>query len=68
MASIGVSYFPTGQVRRGPRFFILGGNEFRLRQGFACGKTLVRRFRAAPLPRGPVETLPQSYCYSFCFS
>ena len=31
---------------------MLGGNEFRLRQGFACGETLVRRKRAA-LPYGP---------------
>ena len=27
---------------------MLGGNEFRLRRGFACGKTLVRRKSAAP--------------------
>ena len=27
---------------------MLGRNEFALRQGFACGKTLVRRKRAAP--------------------
>ncbi len=26
---------------------MLGGNEFRLRRGFACGKTLVRRIGAA---------------------
>ena len=26
---------------------MLGGNEFHLRRGFACGKTLVRRTRAA---------------------
>ena len=26
---------------------MLGGNEFRLRQGFACGATLVRRKSAA---------------------
>ena len=31
---------------------MLGGSEFRLRQGFACGETLVRRKRAA-LPYGP---------------
>ena len=28
-------------------FKMLGGNEFRLRRGFACGKTLVRRKSAA---------------------
>ena len=27
---------------------MLGGSEFRLRRGFACGKTLVRRKSAAP--------------------
>ena len=38
---------------RGPKaasalwFKMLGGNEFRLRRGFACGKTLVRRKSAA---------------------
>ena len=33
---------------------MLGGNEFRLRQGFACGKTLVRRKRADPPCGAPV--------------
>ena len=35
-------------------FEMLGANEFRLRRGFACGKTLVRRKRAAPLCGAPV--------------
>ncbi len=38
-----------------PVIYMLGANELPLRQGFACGKTLVRRSRAAPLcgaPRG----------------
>ena len=34
-------------------FKMLGGSKFRLRQGFACGKTLVRRVRAAPSAMGP---------------
>ena len=38
---------------RGPVFSLLGGTEFRLRQGFASGKTLVRRLRAAPSAMGP---------------
>ena len=34
----------SGTLRGGPSFIsMLGGNEFRLRQGFACGKTLARR-------------------------
>ena len=37
---------------RGPVFSLLGGTEFRLRQGFAFGKTLVRRLRAAPSAMG----------------
>ena len=35
---------------------MLGRNEFALRQGFACGKTLVRRKSAAPLCGAPVLT------------
>ena len=34
-------------------FKMLGRSKFRLRQGFACGKTLVRRVRAAPSAMGP---------------
>ena len=34
-------------------FKMLGGSKFRLRQGFAWGKTLVRRVRAAPSAMGP---------------
>ena len=37
---------PPGRLHP-PVFQMLGGNEFRLRRGFACGKTLVRRTRAA---------------------
>lgn len=34
----------TGGLRGGPVLIkMLGGNEFRLRRDFACGKTLVRR-------------------------
>ena len=33
---------------------MLGANELPLRRGFACGKTLVRRKRAAPLCGAPV--------------
>ena len=36
----------------GTRFSLLGGTEFRLRQGFAFGKTLVRHLRAAPSAMG----------------
>ena len=35
-------------------FNMLGGSEFRLRQGFAWGKTLVRRKSAAPPCGAPV--------------
>ena len=35
-------------------FEMLGASEVPLRQGFACGKTLVRRKRAAPLCGAPV--------------
>ena len=40
---------PAGLTRPGTlnSFHMLGGSEFRLRQGFACGKTLVRRKSAA---------------------
>ena len=37
------------------KFEMLGGSEFRLRQGFACGKTLVRRKCAAPLCGAPAS-------------
>jgi len=33
---------------------MLGGSEFRLRRGFACGKTLVRRKGAAGQKAGGV--------------
>ena len=33
---------------------MLGASELPLRQGFACGKTLVRRKSAAPLCGAPV--------------
>ena len=37
-------------------FDMLGGNEFRLRQGFACGKTLVTRHLARPsISRNPAK-------------
>ena len=36
---------------------ILGGSEFRLRRGFACGKTLVRRKGAAGQKAGWVVLL-----------
>ena len=48
---------------RGPKaasalwFKMLGGNEFRLRRGFACGKTLVRRKSAAGQKAGWVVFL-----------
>lgn len=35
-------------------FEMLGASELPLRQGFACGKTLVRRKSAAPLCGAPV--------------
>ena len=35
---------------------MLGGSEFRLRQGFACGKTLVTRHSARP-PEGGIYTV-----------
>ena len=38
-------------------FHMLGGNEFRLRRGFACGKTLVRRISAAGQKAGWVVFL-----------
>ena len=34
---------------------MLGGSEFRLRRGFACGKTLVRRKSAADQKAGWVQ-------------
>ena len=37
-----------------PVFFMLGASELPLRQGFACGKTLVRRKSAAPPCGAPV--------------
>ena len=49
---------PAWQIARlGTRNFkMLVGSKFRLRQGFACGKTLVRRIRAAPsMGWGPKE-------------
>ena len=39
-----------------PVIQMLGGSEFRLRQGFACGKTLVRRRRTAPPCGAPMTT------------
>ena len=42
-------------------FKMLGGSKFRLRQGFACGKTLVRRVRAAPSAMGPRPKLVRSH-------
>ena len=36
---------------------MLGGNKFRLRRGFACGKTLVRRKGAASQKAGWVVLL-----------
>ena len=62
---------PEPTVRPAPRnlrfrvdpvpFHMLGRNEFALRRGFASGKTLVRRCRAAPSARGPprVAHLPR---------
>ena len=44
----GVSFWIPGE------FEMLGGSEFRLRQGFACGKTLVRRKSADPPCGAPV--------------
>ena len=43
------------RLRRRVRRLIkmLGGNKFRLRQGFALGKTLVRATRRAPLCGAP---------------
>jgi len=35
---------------------MLGGSAFRLRQGFACGKTLVTRHSARP-PEGGIYTV-----------
>ncbi|MCF2596211.1 hypothetical protein [Pseudoflavonifractor phocaeensis] len=35
---------------------MLGGSEFRLRQGFACGKTLVTRHSAQP-PEGGIYSV-----------
>ena len=35
--------------------YMLGANELPLRQGFACGKTLVRRISAAPLCGAPLS-------------
>ena len=58
---------------------MLGGREFRLRRGFACGKTLVRRKSAAPtygapvlsginaLRRGQKETPANRLVFLFCF-
>ena len=37
-----------------------GGSEFRLRRGFACGKTLVRRIGAAGQKAGGVVLLQRS--------
>ena len=53
---------------------MLGRNEFALRQGFACGKTLVRRKSAAPPCGAPVlsdiytlRTRQKSTCESGAF-
>ena len=43
-----------------PVIQMLGGSEFRLRQGFACGKTLVRRIGAAGQKTGWVVLLQRS--------
>ena len=40
-----------------PCFQMLSGNEFRLRRGFACGKTLVRPEGAAGQRAGWVDLL-----------
>ena len=40
------------------RISMLGGSEFRLRRGFACGKTLVRRISAAGQKAGWVVACP----------
>ena len=39
-----------------PVIEMLGGSEFRLRQGFACGKTLVTRHSARP-PEGGIYSV-----------
>ena len=44
-------------------FKMLGGSKFRLRQGFACGKTLVRRVRAAPSAMGPRPKRRKTRCF-----
>ena len=43
---------------------MLGRNESALRQGFACGKTLVRRKRAAPSAMGPQRKRGLQITYS----
>ena len=57
---------PASEVigRSTPRVFdMLGGNEFRLRQGFACGKTLVTRHPARPsISRNPTKACGNSVC------
>ena len=45
---------------RPPVIQILGGSEFRLRRGFACGKTLVRRIGTAGQKAGWVVLLQRS--------
>ena len=40
-----------------PDFMILGGSEFRLRQGFAAGKTLARRKSAGAWRMGGITWL-----------
>ena len=47
---------PKGRLHP-PVFQMLGGSEFRLRRGFACGKTLVRRIGAAGQKAGWVVLL-----------
>ena len=44
---------------------MLGGSEFRLRRGFACGKTLARRKSAAGQKAGLVRRSPASVPFSF---
>ena len=48
---------PFDFIKWGPRrgFDILGGNEFRLRQGFGFAKTLVRGTPRVPSVTGPSE-------------